>query len=106
DRVRIWRQGHEKQIVGELANLLAIPNVAAADPAAIQRNADRLQEMLRRRGFTTQILRAGEESRPAVYGELRAPGATRTVVFYAHYAGHPVEPQGRAARPWRPTRRT
>src|SRR5690606_13513438 len=27
-----------------------------------------------------------------VYGEVKVPGATRTVVFYAHYDGMPVNP--------------
>ena len=31
-------------------------------------------------------------SPPAVYGELRTPGATRTIVMYAHYDGQPVDP--------------
>ena len=81
---------HEKEIVGELAALLALPNVAA-DRADIQRNADLLLEMLRRRGFQARLLAAGGHP-PAVYGELHAPGAKRTVVFYAHYDGQPVDP--------------
>jgi acetylornithine deacetylase/succinyl-diaminopimelate desuccinylase-like protein len=40
-----------------------------------------------------------------VYGELRTPGATRTVVFYAHYDGQPVEESKWATPPWEPTLR-
>jgi acetylornithine deacetylase/succinyl-diaminopimelate desuccinylase-like protein len=29
---------------------------------------------------------------PLVWGEFRTPGATRTIVFYAHYDGQPVTP--------------
>ncbi|HYG61999.1 MAG TPA: M20/M25/M40 family metallo-hydrolase, partial [Thermoanaerobaculia bacterium] len=106
DRVRVWRQAHEKQVLQELAGLLAIPNVAAADPASIQRNAEHLQEMLRRRGFATRILKAGETSRPAVFGEMKSPGATRTVVFYAHFDGQPVDPKAWTSDPWKATLRT
>jgi acetylornithine deacetylase/succinyl-diaminopimelate desuccinylase-like protein len=40
-----------------------------------------------------------------VYGELRAPGATRTIVMYAHYDGQPVDPARWATPPWTPTLR-
>ena len=39
---------------------------------------------------------------PAVYGELPAPGATRTLVLYAHYDG---QPSTRSSGPRRPGRR-
>ncbi len=29
---------------------------------------------------------------PAVYGEVKVPGATQTLIFYAHYDGQPVNP--------------
>ena len=29
---------------------------------------------------------------PLVYGALNVPGATRTVLFYCHYDGQPVDP--------------
>ena len=88
--VRAWRTAHEKEVVGELAALLALRNVAA-DRADIQRNADLLIEMLRKRGFQARLLAAGG-SPPAVYGELPSPGARHTVVFYAHYDGQPADP--------------
>ncbi|HKB92081.1 MAG TPA: M20/M25/M40 family metallo-hydrolase, partial [Opitutaceae bacterium] len=31
-------------------------------------------------------------SNPAVFGEVKVPGATRTIMFYAHYDGQPVNP--------------
>jgi acetylornithine deacetylase/succinyl-diaminopimelate desuccinylase-like protein len=46
--------------------------------------------MLSRRGVRARLLEVAG-SPPAVYGELPAPGATRTVVFYAHYDGQPVD---------------
>jgi acetylornithine deacetylase/succinyl-diaminopimelate desuccinylase-like protein len=105
DQVRAYRTAHERAIVAELSELLAIPNVAA-NLQDIRRNADHLMEMLRRRGFETRLLEGGEGSRPAVFGELRTPGATRTIVFYAHYDGQPVDPTKWASDPWKPVLRT
>lgn len=103
-QVRDWRMAHEKEVVGELAGLLALRNVAS-DRADIQRNADHLLEMLRRRGFQARTLVAGG-SPPAVYGELTALGAKRTVVFYAHYDGQPADPEDWGSDPWKPVLRT
>ncbi|CAN5316099.1 M20/M25/M40 family metallo-hydrolase [soil metagenome] len=90
-------------VMRELFALLAVPNVAA-DSANIGRNADLLMEMLRRRGATARLLEGAGP--PAVYGELITPGATRTVVFYAHYDGQPVVPSDWATGPWEPTLRS
>jgi acetylornithine deacetylase/succinyl-diaminopimelate desuccinylase-like protein len=105
NQVRSWRAAHEKQIVGELTGLLALRNVAS-DRADIQRNADHLIGMLERRGFKARILTAGDAP-PAVFGELSTPGATRTVVFYAHYDGQPAKAADwGGADPWMPVLRT
>ena len=108
-QVRAWRAAHEKEVVGELAGLLALRNVVS-NRGDIQRNADLLVEMLRKRGFQARQLTAGG-SPPAVYGELPAsavaPGARRTVVFYAHYDGQPADPADwGGADPWKPVLRT
>lgn len=104
-QVRAWRAAHEKEIVGELAGLLALRNVVS-DRADIQRNADHLLGMLRRRGFQARLLTAGDVP-PAVYGELTSPGAKRTVVFYAHYDGQPADAADwGGADPWKPVLRS
>jgi acetylornithine deacetylase/succinyl-diaminopimelate desuccinylase-like protein len=102
-RVRAYRHANEHRILHELRALLALPNVAA-DTANITRNAALLQAMLERRGFTTRLLRAGQAP-PAVFGERQVPGATRTMVFYAHYDGQPVDPDQWVDPPWTPTLR-
>jgi acetylornithine deacetylase/succinyl-diaminopimelate desuccinylase-like protein len=104
DAVRDYRMANEAAIVRELADLVAIPNVAD-DSVNIRRNAAQLVAMLERRGVAARLLEA-PGSPPAVFGELRSPGATRTVVFYAHYDGQPADSSGWATPPWEPVLRT
>ena len=102
--VTSYRQSHEAEILSEFRDLLAIPNLAS-DSVNIRRNAAAVVAMMQRRGITTRLLESPTGGPPAVYGELRAPGATKTVVFYAHYDGQPVEAAKWATPPWAPTLR-
>lgn len=104
DDVRRWRSAHEANIVEELRALLEIPNVAS-DAPNIERNAALLAEMLRRRGIEPRLLRV-DGAPPIVFGEIVTPGATETLVFYAHYDGQPVDPGRWASDPWTPVIRT
>jgi acetylornithine deacetylase/succinyl-diaminopimelate desuccinylase-like protein len=88
--VRDYRMDHEDRIVRELAEFLAFPNVASDTPN-IQKNAEHLREMLEARGIETHLLPITGRG-PVVFGKLIAPEATRTVIFYAHYDGQPVDP--------------
>jgi len=85
-----YRQTHEHEIIAEYVTLLSIPNVASDTPN-IRRNAALVSRMLEQRGVKTQLLEI-PEAPPVVYGEILTPGATRTLIFYAHYDGQPVEP--------------
>jgi acetylornithine deacetylase/succinyl-diaminopimelate desuccinylase-like protein len=89
EQIEKYVASHQQQIVGELTDLLSIPNVAA-DKQNIRKNAEFLKAMLERRGLTAALLETG--GNPLVYGELKAPNATRTLLFYAHYDGQPVNP--------------
>ncbi|MBV9886366.1 MAG: M20/M25/M40 family metallo-hydrolase [Acidobacteria bacterium] len=88
-RVREYRASHEGAIVRELAEFLAIPNVAS-DEVNIQKNAARIVEMLKARGVESKLLPIPGRG-PVVFGKLMTPGAKRTVIFYAHYDGQPVD---------------
>jgi len=102
--VRAWQQAHDVEVVRELATFLAIPNLAS-DSVNIRRNARHLAQLMERRGISARILET-PGAPPAVYGELRAPGARKTVVFYAHYDGQPVDTTQWLTPPWSPTLRT
>ena len=103
DDVRAWREAHEPGIVHELATLTALPNVASNVPDT-RRNAAALVEMLARRGVKGEILENGPWP-PAVFGELKTPGAKRTVILYAHYDGQPVTAAEWQTPPWELTLR-
>ena len=89
--VRSYRAAHERDVLSELSTLVALPN-RASDDAGIRRNAAHLLQMLERRGVAARLLE-GASGPPVVYGELPTPGASRTVVFYAHYDGQSVSPE-------------
>jgi acetylornithine deacetylase/succinyl-diaminopimelate desuccinylase-like protein len=90
EQVRSYRMGNEDRIIRELREFLAIPNVAS-DTENIQKNAAHLKEMLEARGIETTLLPIAGRG-PVVFGKLDAPGAKRTMLFYAHYDGQPVDP--------------
>src|SRR5262245_47163756 len=104
--VRDYRRAHERQILAEFTRLLSIPNVAS-DRVNVRRSAQFIFEMMQRRGLNPRLLETkSKESPPAVYGEWKVPGATQTIIVYAHYDGQPVDPKAwTAAPPWQPTSR-
>jgi acetylornithine deacetylase/succinyl-diaminopimelate desuccinylase-like protein len=94
---------NQKAILRELTDFLAIPNLAD-DTANIMRNAKHLQAMMERRGIATRLLLL-DGAPPMVVGDLKAPGSTRTIAFYAHYDGQPVDPAQWKSAPWTPVMR-
>jgi acetylornithine deacetylase/succinyl-diaminopimelate desuccinylase-like protein len=100
---RQWRQQHERAIIEEFTGLLAIPNVTS-DRENIQRNATLIARMMEKRGIAAKLI-SSPGANPLVFGELRTPGATRTIVFYAHYDGQPVDVADWATAPFEPVLR-
>jgi len=88
-RVRAWREQHEKEILLELFDFLKIPNVAS-NQGDIERNAQALGRMFELRRFLPD--RIATSGSPVVIAERRAPAARRTITFYFHYDGQPVDP--------------
>jgi len=102
-QVRAYVANNKAAILQEFAGLLSIPNLAS-DQENIRRNAARIVSMLQQRGVEARLLEL-PGAPPYVYGELRVPGATRTVAWYAHYDGQPVDPAQWATKPWTPVLR-
>ena len=97
---RQWREQHERAIVDEFVALLAIPNISS-DRANILRNAESIVQMMAKRGVAAKLMSV-PGSNPVVFGEIKTPGATRTIGFYAHYDGQPLDPKEWASPPWAP----
>ena len=90
-------------VVAEFVDLLAIPNLAS-DAPNIARNAAAIRAMFEKRGVSTLLLTL-EGAPPIVIGDIRVPGATRTIAFYAHYDGQPVDATQWKSAPWTPVMR-
>src|SRR5262245_33609060 len=91
---------HQGEIVRELVDALAIPNVAA-DRENIRKKAELLIGTLKRRRFDASLLET--DGNPLVLGERRTPGASRTLLYYIHYDGQPVNPPlWKQENPWKP----
>ena len=91
EKVRSYREKNESTIYNDFISFLNIPNVAT-DTANIRKNADFLLQLMRSKGVENlQLLEANDKNvPPVVYGEVRVAGATKTIIFYAHYDGQPV----------------
>ncbi|PYI91578.1 MAG: peptidase M20 [Verrucomicrobia bacterium] len=102
-QTRTWRANHEREILAEFADLLSIPNLASDTPN-IHRNADAIRAMCEKRGLAAKLLSL-EGAPPVVVAELAAPNAKRTIAFYAHYDGQPVDVSQWKSEPWKPVMR-
>jgi acetylornithine deacetylase/succinyl-diaminopimelate desuccinylase-like protein len=102
-KTRAWRVNHESEILAEFADLLSIPNLATDTPN-IQRNADVIRAMCEKRGLAAKLLTL-EDAPPVVVADLATPNAKRTIAFYAHYDGQPVDVSQWKSEPWKPVMR-
>ena len=104
EKVRAHRVAHEQELMAEFREFVALPNVGS-DQASTRRNAEFLVALMKRRGLAAELLEGRTSAaNPAVFAEVKVPGATRTVVFYAHYDGQPVNPKewAEGLDPWKP----
>ncbi len=102
-QARAWRTQNAHEMVAELADFVAIPNLAD-DALNIQRNAQALRALCEKRGLTTQLLTL-EGAPPIVLAEFTVLKAKRTIAFYAHYDGQPVDAARWKSDPWKPVMR-
>src|SRR5437762_4289294 len=101
--VRQWRTNHEREILAEFAQLLSIPNLAN-DAPNIRRNAEAIRTMCEKRGLVAKLATI-EGAPPVVVADFVVPNAKRTVAFYAHYDGQPVDVSQWISEPWKPVMR-
>lgn len=87
---REWIKKDGPNILAEFKDLLSIPN-HASDLPNIQRNAEKIKKLFADRGFAMRLLQE-PGAPPIVYGEYKVKNAKRTLCFYAHYDGQPVDP--------------
>jgi acetylornithine deacetylase/succinyl-diaminopimelate desuccinylase-like protein len=104
DAVRLHRSQNELEIVRDLADLVALPNVAT-NLEDMEINAERLTTMLEARRFEVELLRA-EGGPPVVFGQRLSDKDNLTVVFYAHYDGQAVVPELWSSEPFEVVIRT
>ncbi len=79
---------HLDESIAELSRLCAQPSISAQKIGLVE-CAELTAEMLRKRGFDTQILPTG--GAPAVFGERKGK-SDKTLIFYNHYDVQPPEP--------------
>ncbi len=89
------------QILNDFKELLSIPNVAF-DLKNINKNGEHIISELEKRGVETKLLRM-VGTPPIVYGYLPVKKAKRTLAFYVHYDGQPVDKTKWTNDPWQPT---
>jgi acetylornithine deacetylase/succinyl-diaminopimelate desuccinylase-like protein len=90
-KVTAFRKANEQQIIDEYLKFVSIPNVTN-DSANIPLNTAYIMNMLAKRSIKTELLKPAFGN-PVVFGEVKVPGATKTINFYAHYDGQPVNPK-------------
>lgn len=90
-KVRRYADTHRAAIVTEFLKLVALPNIHG-DAPALQRNAALLRAMMQQRGLETELW-GTSGGVPVVFGQKIVPGAGRTILFYIHYDGQPVDPK-------------
>jgi acetylornithine deacetylase/succinyl-diaminopimelate desuccinylase-like protein len=88
------------EMLTEFRELLSLPNVSTSR-ADMEKNAAWISTYIGKRGFTSKIVSAG--GAPYIIAERPAPGATKTVLIYAHYDGQPVEAANWQTPPFEPT---
>jgi acetylornithine deacetylase/succinyl-diaminopimelate desuccinylase-like protein len=86
--VDAWLDANLDASLAELSRLVAQPSVGAQN-LGLDECAAMVAEMLRRRGFTAEVLPSG--GAPVVLAERRGR-SDRTLLFYNHYDVQPPEP--------------
>lgn len=90
--VKDYSRNNHSSILRSFHEFLSIPNVAS-DKESISLNAKWIANyMIKNHISNVQLLNTkNSDAPPIVYGEVIVPGAKKTIIFYAHYDGQPVD---------------
>lgn len=100
--IETYRKLHEMEILSDFRQFLSLPNVAV-NKSDMLANAEWIEDYIGRRGFSSETVTAS--GAPYVIAERNQPGATKTILIYAHFDGQPVEPANWGSPPFEPTLR-
>ncbi|HZW85082.1 MAG TPA: M20/M25/M40 family metallo-hydrolase, partial [Nitrososphaerales archaeon] len=90
EKFKQYVEDNVNAFVAEIMELVSQPSVSARKEG-IEDTATLVEKLLGKIGATTKVLRM-EGAAPLVYGELKAKGAKKTLLFYNHYDVQPEEP--------------
>ena len=92
NKISNWYNTNEYALLKDYFNFLSIPNTFN-DRERLDDNARFIADLMARSGIQAELLYdKDKKSAPVVYGEVNIPGAEKTIIFYAHYDGQPVNP--------------
>jgi acetylornithine deacetylase/succinyl-diaminopimelate desuccinylase-like protein len=90
EKIKQFVQSNKNSMIDEYTSFVTIPNVTN-DSANISLNTAFIQKMMEQRGIKSELLMGTTAGvNPAVFGEIKVAGAKKTIAFYAHYDGQPV----------------
>lgn len=105
DQVRDYVNKHRSEIVRQYSEFLSLPDVKQ-DVPALKKVADYIQKQLETREMKVEQLPTSSGV-PIVYAEKTVPNADKTILFYMHYDGEPVNPKDwHQEDPFKPVVRT
>lgn len=103
--VKAYADSHRREIAEEYIQLLSVNNLHG-NVEGLQKNADLLVQMMNKRGLQAEQWPTSTGV-PVVFGQKLVLGAKKTILFYIHFDGQPVEPKRWAQEdPWKPVVRT
>jgi acetylornithine deacetylase/succinyl-diaminopimelate desuccinylase-like protein len=89
DDVFAYVESNRVRFVEELCALLRQPSISTQD-TGVRECAELVRRFMTEAGAEARLIDTG--GYPVVFGEVRSPGASRTVLVYGHYDVQPPEP--------------
>jgi len=87
-KINAWVQPHLQQSFADLKDFLSIPN-DSRDKEQMQNNLNWLEQAFKKRSFNTKVLKS--KGNPCLFAEKIVDSKLKTVLFYMHFDGQPVD---------------